>query len=127
MRSSSPNFRILNTCLLLTGATLMFACASEPVATQSRTVSMASGKCTQPPYPPEARSTAAEGTTTLSFDVDATGKVTRVAIVEPSGATHGHRVLDALALETLRTCAFPAAPGYLPGSSRVAYAWRLKE
>lgn len=103
------------------------ACASPPQPTQPRTVSMAEGKCVQPPYPPEARSTGAEGTTTLSFDVNAEGRVTRIAIVEPSGTSTGHRALDALALETLQKCVFPPAPGFLPASSRVAYAWRLQQ
>lgn len=105
---------------------LLAACASPPEPTQPRTVSMADGKCVQPPYPAEARSTGAEGTTTLSFDVNAEGRVTRIAIVESSGTSTGHRALDALALETLQKCVFPPAPGFLPASSRVAYAWRLQ-
>lgn len=108
-------------------AALLSACATAPVPTQPRPLSLDEGKCTQPPYPAAARDSGAEGTTTLSFDVNAEGRVTRVAIVEPSGTTVGHRALDALALETLRKCVFPAAPGFLPASSRMAYAWRLKD
>lgn len=108
-------------------AALLAACASPPEPTQPRSVLMSDGKCVQPPYPAEARNTAAEGTTTLSFDVNAEGRVTRIAIVEPSGTTPGHRALDALALETLQKCVFPPAPGFLPASSRVAYAWRLQQ
>lgn len=103
------------------------ACSSPPAPTQRRTISMSEGKCQQPPYPPEARASLAEGTTTLDFEVNAEGKVTRVAIVGSSGSTPGHRVLDGLALETLNKCSFPAAPGFLPASSRVSYVWRLKE
>jgi TonB family protein len=108
-------------------AALLTACASAPEPTQPRPVQLAEGKCTQPPYPAVARDTGAEGTTTLSFDVNAEGRVTRVAIVEPSGSTPGHRALDALALETLQKCVFPPAPGFLPASSQMAYAWRLKD
>jgi TonB family protein len=113
--------------LLLVASAACSACTSTPTPTQPRSVSMSTGKCAQPPYPAEARSTGAEGVTTLSFEVDADGKVTRVAIVGPSGTSPGHRVLDALALDTLNKCVFPPAPGFLPASSRVAYAWRLKE
>lgn len=88
---------------------------------------MAEGKCGPPAYPAEARNTGAEGTTTLSFDVDAEGRVTRAAIIGQSGTSAGHRLLDALALETVNKCVFPAAPGFLPGSARVAYSWRLQE
>lgn len=105
---------------------LVSACASPPEPTQPRSVSLAAGKCAQPPYPAEARSTGAEGTTTLSFDVNAQGRVTRVAIVQASGTSTGHRALDALALETLQKCEFPPAPGFLPNTSSVAYSWRLQ-
>lgn len=114
----------LPACLAL--AALLAACASPPAPTQPRTVAVAEGKCAQPPYPAAARSTGAEGVTTLAFDVNAEGRVTRVAIVEASGTSPGHRALDALALETLQKCVFPPAPGFLPASSRVAYAWRLQ-
>ena len=112
---------------LATSSAILVGCASTPTATQPRLVSISSGKCAQPPYPAEARSTGAEGVTTLSFEVDAEGKVTRVAIVGASGTTTGHRVLDALALDTLNKCVFPPAPGFLPANSRVAFSWILKE
>lgn len=106
---------------------LLAACASAPEPTQPRTVAMADAKCTQPPYPAVARDAGVEGVTTLSIDVNADGRVTRVAITDPSGTSEGHRALDALALETLQKCQFPPAPGFLPATSRVAYAWRLKD
>ena len=106
---------------------LLGGCASAPTPTQPRSVSIAAGKCTQPPYPAGARDTDAEGTTTLAFEVDAEGKVTRAAIIGVSGSSTGHRLLDALALETVNKCVFPPAPGFLPASSKVAYQWRLQE
>lgn len=110
-----------------TVAALLAACASAPEPTQPRPLQLAEGKCAQPPYPAVARDSGAEGTTTLSFDVNAEGRVTRVAIVQASGSSPGHRALDALALESLQKCVFPPAPGFLPASSQMAYAWRLKE
>jgi protein TonB len=108
-------------------ALLLTACAAPPEPTQPRTVAMAEAKCPQPPYPAVARDAGVEGVTTLSIDVNPEGRVTRVAITEPSGTSEGHRALDALALETMQKCQFPPAPGFLAASSRVAYAWRLKD
>lgn len=90
-------------------------------------MSMASVACQQPPYPAEARRTEAAGTTQLEFEVNALGKVTRVAVVASSGETPGHKVLDSLALETISKCNFPAAPGFLPAQSKIAYVWRLTD
>jgi TonB family protein len=88
---------------------------------------MSTSTCKQPPYPLEAKQFGAEGTTQLDFEVSAQGKVTRVAIVKFSGDGPGHKLLDALALETLNKCSFPAAPGFLSASSRVEYVWRLRD
>ena len=123
----SPFNAIATRALPVAVAALLVGCASTPTPTQPRSVSMASGKCAQPPYPAEARDSGAEGTTTLAFEVDAEGKVTRAAIIGLSGASNAHRLLDALALETVNKCVFPPAPGFLPASSRVAYLWRLQE
>ncbi len=88
---------------------------------------MSTSTCAQPPYPTEAKHHGAEGTTQLDFEVNAQGRVTRVAIVKYSGDGPGHKLLDALALETLNKCTFPPAPGFLSASSRVEYVWRLKD
>ena len=127
MRSSLPPLRVSATTAMSVALALLGGCASAPTATQPRSVSIAAGKCTQPPYPAGARDTDAEGTTTLAFEVDAEGKVTRAAIIGVSGSSIGHRLLDALALETVNKCVFPPAPGFLPASSKVAYQWRLQE
>lgn len=105
---------------------IVAGCAA-PAPTQPRTVNISAGNCPAPSYPAEARQDGAEGTTELSFDVDAAGKVTRVAIVRSAGDRAGHRLLDALAIDTLRKCNFPAAPGFLTGSARMAYVWRLQD
>ena len=106
---------------------LLAGCATL-APTERRTVSVAAaGNCSQPPYPAEARRTEATGTTTLEFEVGPAGKVTRIAIIGSSGEGVGHKALDALALETLNKCAFPAAPGLLPATARISYVWQLKD
>lgn len=102
-------------------------CSTPPAPTQARAISVSASDCKQPPYPAEARRDGAEGTTQLDFEVDAAGKVTRVAIVKSAGAKPGHRALDALALESLKQCVFPAAPGFLPSRAMLAYVWRLHD
>ena len=110
--------------LLIAG---VLAACSTPTPTQRRTVSVGSGACPQPPYPAEARRSEAAGTTTLEFEVGVEGKVTRIAIIGTSGESPGHKALDALALETLNKCAFPAAPGFLPATAKISYVWQLKD
>lgn len=109
------------------GFAFFLAACSTPAPTVPRSVAMASVACQQPPYPAEARRSEAAGTTMLEFEVNALGKVTRVAVVGSSGDTPGHKVLDSLALETISKCNFPAAPGFLPAQSKIAYVWRLTD
>ena len=115
---------------LLAAVTAIYSLAGCTTAapTERRSVSVAAaGSCSQPPYPAEARRTEATGTTTLEFEVSAEGKVTRIAITGSSGEGVGHKALDALALETLNKCAFPATPGFLPVTARISYVWQLKD
>jgi periplasmic protein TonB len=116
----------LGACTVAAALAGLAACGT-PAPTTPRSLSMSQGTCQQPPYPAEARRDQAEGTTELEFEVNALGRVTRVAIVKSSGDTAGHKVLDALALETINKCSFPPAPGFLAASSKVAYVWRLKD
>ena len=53
--------------------------------------------------------------------------MTRIAIIGTSGESPGHKELDALALDTLKKCGFPAAPGFLPATAKISYVWRLKD
>ena len=107
--------------------TLAASACSTPAPTQQRAVSVSSGNCQQPSYPLDAKRDGAEGVTGLDFEVDAVGKVTRVAIIKTAGTTEGHRALDTIALESLKKCVFPPAPGYLPGRARLDYVWRLQD
>ncbi len=88
---------------------------------------MSAATCQRPGYPAEARRYDAAGTTQIEFEVNAEGKVTRVAIVGASGSTAGHQMLDALALGTVSKCSFPAAAGFLSATSRISYVWRLED
>ena len=99
----------------------------SPAPTVQRAVSLSAATCQQPTYPAEARRHDAAGTTEIEFEVNAEGKVTRVAIVGPSGTTPGHQALDSLALTTVSKCVFPPAPGFLSGKSKISYVWRIQD
>jgi len=108
-------------CLLVTG------CATPPQATEPRRVTMTEANCPKAVYPAAAKSAGAAGSTELQFEVDPLGKVVRIAITKPSGDGDGHRLLDASAMDTLRQCTFPAAPGFLPGLGSVSYVWKIED
>ena len=110
--------------MLLAGA--LVSCAT-PVATVPRSVTLASSSCKQPPYPEAARRDEASGTTELEIEVNADGKVTRVAIARSAGPTPSHKLLDTLALESLAKCSFAPAPGFLSGTGRLSFVWRLND
>ena len=101
--------------------------APAPPATVPREVSVSKANCQATSYPSEARRLGASGSTEVEFEVNPEGKVTRVAIAKTSGTTPGHQALDALALSTISKCVFPAAPGFLSATGRMAYVWRLDQ
>jgi periplasmic protein TonB len=103
------------------------AACTTPAPTAPRSISISASNCQQPPYPAEARRDGASGNTELEFEVNAAGKVTRVAVAKSSGDTPGHKMLDTLALETLNKCSFPPAPGFLPATSKLSYVWKLQD
>jgi periplasmic protein TonB len=82
--------------------------------------------CEKPEYPKAARRYEAEGTTLLSFSVDAHGLVSMPNIERPSGASAAHRFLDEAALQALLTCRFPPSPGYVTAPGRIEYVWKLE-
>ena len=84
----------------------------------------------RPEYPPAAVRSGAQGTTGLAFHVDETGKVLGVDIVQHSGDTREHHLLDASAAHFLSLCPFQpvrdAAGNAIPGVVKVTYTWRLQ-
>ncbi len=104
---------------------LLAGCSTQPAATAPREVSVAKATCQPATYPDEAKRAGASGQTEVEMEVNPEGKVTRVAIAKSSGSTPGHQALDALALNTISKCTFPPAPGFLSGSGRMVWVWKL--
>jgi len=84
----------------------------------------------RPEFPPAAQRANATGTSKIQFTVDAQGKVTKAEVLQPSGPTREHRLLDRAAAEALQQC--PIKPGMdetgrpIGTTTIVEYVWRLE-
>ena len=83
----------------------------------------------RPEYPAAAQRTGAEGVSRIRFTVDALGKVIGAQILQSSGATREHRLMDKAAAEALAQC--PVTMGIdeqsrpVGGTADVEYRWTL--
>ena len=83
----------------------------------------------RPEYPAAAQRTGAEGVSRIRFTVDALGKVIGAQILQSSGATREHRLMDKAAAEALAQC--PVTMGIdeqgrpVGGTADVEYRWML--
>jgi len=83
----------------------------------------------RPSYPAAAQRAGATGVSRLRFNVDAQGHIGGVQILQSSGATREHRLMDRAAAEALAQC--PATPGTdeqghpVGGTADVEYVWSL--
>ncbi len=80
-----------------------------------------------PKYPNRALVAGAHGTTVVQFTVDEHAKVIEAHIVQSSGVTREHRLLDAVTLEAMAGCPFYAgqddAGRPVGGTFTGAYRW----
>ena len=80
-------------------------------------------------YPAAAVRAEATGTTRISFNVGADGKMTSASIVRSAGPTREHKMLDRLAQAKLSECQFrPGADENgrpMGGTFEVEYVWKL--
>jgi TonB family protein len=68
-----------------------------------------------------------QGTTKLSFLVDASGKVSEARVIQKSGNTAEHALLDEEALTIINACRFPEAKGYASVRAIQAFKWALAD
>ena len=83
--------------------------------------------CPQPKYPRTALKANRTGTTTISFMVDAAGRVSEATILQKSGNTAEHVLLDEEALKTIKACRFSEAKGYPPSRVVQSFRWKIEE
>jgi len=123
---------VLMSLAMVSGA---FAQASAPAAASVPAVSAEAGPfihgsmACSPGMPQQAARAGAQGTSRIRFYVDASGKVTATEIVESSGPTREHRMLDNAARQALAQCPFTPAHDEngnpRTGAATVEYRWVL--
>jgi TonB family protein len=84
------------------------------------------GSCPRPEYPPSARRAKAEGTTGLHLKIDDGGHVLDRDIVQKSGTTHEHLLLDIALDRAFRECSFPPAANGSVRDITLTYTWRIE-
>jgi TonB family protein len=82
--------------------------ADDPSAGKPATVVAWDPTCA-PQYPVAAIQSGAQGVTRVAVHLDEAGKVVSVAIVQRSGSTHEHHLLDSEAARAISRCPFTPA------------------
>ncbi len=103
---------------------------AEPVRFKPRAGFLSAGaaQC-RPDYPAAAQRAGTTGVSRIRFTIDASGKVTNPQILQPSGPTREHRLLDQAAAAALAQC--PVTVGTdetghpVASTADVDYVWTL--
>jgi TonB family protein len=90
-----------------------------------RPVAQGRPPCPTPDYPAAALRSLAQGETRVRVTVDERGHVTQAELVQSSGDSREHRLLDQAALDTFRQCVFPAQAGGGPRTTTLSYTWKI--
>lgn len=119
-KAAVPLLALAGACLGIYGQAV--AADSKPVLERRPVIDF--GVCGKPIYPAASLQAKEEGTVTMSFDVDAAGKVLASSVVKSSGRP----ALDEAARSGIAKCTFkPALAGGKPVSAsvKVQYVWSL--
>jgi TonB family protein len=93
----------------------------------ARPLDIRAASCPQAEYPRSAIRAEVEGRTLVLLTVSASGEVSDVQVVEKSGDTALHALLDAEAVRVTAACRFPEAAGFAPARARLPYVWRISD
>lgn len=82
----------------------MAACAADPAASAVEVRPPPTGRGCRPEYPRAAVRAGAQGAVTMRLHVEADGTVSQVDVVQSSGTTYAHKLLDRAAVEAMLRC-----------------------
>jgi TonB family protein len=85
------------------------------------------GTCPAPVFPSGALRVEATGVTTVSFVVEPSGKVSRIDVVQKSGVSEAHGLLDAAAVKSIAACDFGPAEGFGPRRAAQSFQWKIED
>lgn len=104
--------------------------APAPPPDLSRPARLEASRCTRPEYPRAALRVEATGTTRIRFQVDAAGQVIDARVLQRSGPSREHRLMDRAAVDALGRCRFTggldARGRAVGGFATVDYVWKLE-
>ncbi len=117
------------TGMAMASAVFAQAPASAPVAFAAASAAIRVNRACAPRMPQRAMDANAQGTSSIRFHVDETGKATGAEITRSAGRTREHRLLDEAAMQALAQCPFvPArdANGQpVASDTDVNFTWRI--
>jgi len=93
----------------MNAATALAQPPADPPPTPKAATVVAWDPSCAPQYPVAAIKSGAQGVTRVAVHLDEAGKVTAVDIVQRSGETREHRLLDSEAARAIARCPFTAA------------------
>ena len=127
--------RRITTLLAAAGLLLSMAANAETSATGAAEAASRNGtndarRSCQPVYPPAALAARAEGVTKLKMLIDADGRIASAEVVETSGPTPEHKLLDQEVARAVQGCALfrrklDANGQGVPYSITMGYQWGL--
>jgi TonB family protein len=79
--------------------------------------------CPKPEYPLAALRAEVQGTTIIKLSMNSSGKVTEAEVVQSSGESREHGLLDKAAHDALRNCRFNAVEGAGERTTRLSYTF----
>lgn len=112
--------------VLCCAAAAVVSVASAQESPAPRRQDLRGAECPRAEYPRAAIRADVEGRTVVRLTVHPSGEVSGVEVVEKSGETTLHAMLDAEAVRVTASCRFPEAAGTAPTIARLPYLWKLE-
>ena len=119
---------VLRSATLILLAAMALPSHSQPMLqtpAQPRTIAWSQNACPIPEYPRAALRAEATGVTRVTVTVGLEGTVTDVRVVQRSGESEAHALLDRAAVRAMQACQFDPAAGSLPARATREFVWKI--